>query len=939
MSESPAPYPYTPEPGFPNSDCFLNSDASILTLAIANRYYFRKSGDYASYVNSSLYQLDGNVIGMSYITGITAGTATASKALVLDASKNITGITNLSATTLNAVSQFNCTGNATYSSVNGTILFSGNSSLINMTGSGSKITLTGNSTSIELTGTSGHIDLTNTQASNSLSTGTIRSAGGAYFGNDCVFATQASFGSSVINQTNAGYIVSISAGTVSASKAVVVDINKDISSFRNLTATNLTATSIVTANEIDLATNIRFVTSGGVNYIQSGTALSGGSSADLFVGNMLTVYTGSARAFMIKNTGKVGIQSYAPTKQLDINSATGSCLRLQYNSSNDGTGINNVDFDVSSAGSLTITTTSGSVLLPTVSGGDILTLSSTATGARNTIKFSGDTQNWEIGTRNSTASNPNSFYIYNAAYKLLMNAGGDTQILSATDSTSTSTGCLQLLGGLGIVKALNVGAKILCNTNQSPSQLNIGGVTATGISFMNSTTSQAKGCFIGTDSTANIILTAQDTTTPLSAQYILDTSGRIGCGQRATSSNVPRAPIDMGTYISDANILLYAPTSAGSPIYSIGANNSSVEYSSAGNHKFYYNTLLTGSTATLGTLQMTIDPSNNLTVMNNVFATSYFSTGFSATGLSGSGLKMHYSGIGEIFTYNYSGGSYIHTKLGNNNVQLHTNGYTSLNTSSQASSFPLSVFGTDTGTRSGTFGHLSPAGAGTATGFTNRPFSIYSAGGILVDGGEIDSFSDIRLKKDIIELDDDICNRFINKIKPIKFKYKLNDSRFHFGYSAQQLLKYKFNTIVGFTPSDLVKKDGDQLEEMNIECYDGSGKIKLTSDVRLTIAQLDLIPLLHGSLQISNERIKQNEIEIKELKETINKLDGLVEFFNNVVISINNNVDAIMNLYKWKDTLEITDESTDSDNNTSSEVVESDIEFKPISISKIDLKK
>jgi len=98
MSESPAPSPYTPTPTAPNSACFLNPNATTLSLATASRYFFLKTGDYANYVNSALYQLSGSQILMSALTSVTAGTASASKALVLDSSLNITNINNITST-------------------------------------------------------------------------------------------------------------------------------------------------------------------------------------------------------------------------------------------------------------------------------------------------------------------------------------------------------------------------------------------------------------------------------------------------------------------------------------------------------------------------------------------------------------------------------------------------------------------------------------------------------------------------------------------------------------------------------------------------------------------------------------------------------------------------------------------------------------------------
>lgn len=56
--------------------------------------------------------------------------------------------------------------------------------------------------------------------------------------------------------------------------------------------------------------------------------------------------------------GKLGVDSSAPDKKVEINEATGQCLRLTYNDSN-GSAANYVDFLVSSAGLLTITASGG----------------------------------------------------------------------------------------------------------------------------------------------------------------------------------------------------------------------------------------------------------------------------------------------------------------------------------------------------------------------------------------------------------------------------------------------------------------------------------------------------------------------------------------------------------------------------------------------------
>jgi Chaperone of endosialidase len=69
----------------------------------------------------------------------------------------------------------------------------------------------------------------------------------------------------------------------------------------------------------------------------------------------------------IITTGTIGINTSAPDKQVEINSATGDCLRLTYNDS-DGTATNYVDILVSSSGDLTLTPSGGDVNISSHNG-------------------------------------------------------------------------------------------------------------------------------------------------------------------------------------------------------------------------------------------------------------------------------------------------------------------------------------------------------------------------------------------------------------------------------------------------------------------------------------------------------------------------------------------------------------------------------------------
>jgi hypothetical protein len=99
---------------------------------------------------------------------------------------------------------------------------------------------------------------------------------------------------------------------------------------------------------------MRFVHSGGVSYLQTGANNSSNSTSDFFIGSISQGTTTSNRKFMIKSSGLVGIQSYNPTSQLEINASGGNNLKLSYNNSA-GTATQYSTFGMGSAGTLTLT--------------------------------------------------------------------------------------------------------------------------------------------------------------------------------------------------------------------------------------------------------------------------------------------------------------------------------------------------------------------------------------------------------------------------------------------------------------------------------------------------------------------------------------------------------------------------------------------------------
>lgn len=195
--------------------------------------------------------------------------------------------------------------------------------------------------------------------------------------------------------TKINYVDVAVTGVAESSKALILDasrnINSGINSFavtglvaNNITGTlitsaqpNITTTGIISnlkaSGNIDLGDQgyiqgfLRITSLSQVVFIQPAITNSVGSASDLFIGNLNQTTTDSTRKFMIKSSGLTGIGTINPSKQLDINSSTGACLRLTYNNSI-GTATSYADINVTATGDLSLVPSSGSVIITSHNG-------------------------------------------------------------------------------------------------------------------------------------------------------------------------------------------------------------------------------------------------------------------------------------------------------------------------------------------------------------------------------------------------------------------------------------------------------------------------------------------------------------------------------------------------------------------------------------------
>jgi hypothetical protein len=262
---------------------------------------------------------------------VTAGTASASKALVVDSSINITGINNLtlngtsSILSLSGASSVITLSNTTAStsSTTGTLQVAGGAyfganSLFN-----ANLTLQGASSTLSLSGASSVISISNTTASTSSSTGALRVSGGAYFGANSIFNTNLTVNGTIIagnaalsaaSWTTSGiqfrtvsstYTNSSTASSGTANSAVFNSFARPNLSATNTSVTTTNAATVYIDNSPVAGTNMT-ITNSYALWVSAGNCLFG---ANLTLNGAASLNT--------QNTGNV--RTTLPTSYVSIN--------------------------------------------------------------------------------------------------------------------------------------------------------------------------------------------------------------------------------------------------------------------------------------------------------------------------------------------------------------------------------------------------------------------------------------------------------------------------------------------------------------------------------------------------------------------------------------------------------------------------------------------
>ncbi|GMF40694.1 unnamed protein product [Phytophthora fragariaefolia] len=625
-------------------------------------------------------------------------------------------------------------------------------------------------------------------------------------------------GSSVVAPPS--YVIGITEGSAAASKALVLDSMLDVSGINTLSATNL-AGSLQTASQPNI-TSLGTLTS--IN--TSGSLSMGGisiSSSEISVLDGVSPGTAQASKALVLNSslnisgiGSLSATSLAGTLQTTAQpniTSVGTLTSLALSGGISGvTTLLGIQYQ-SRATTYTDTSTTGGA---TVASSVILSYGQPTIASANTITI---TRAATIYIDNSPAQGTNTM-IQNS-YSLWI-ANGKVLIGDTSASSSTTTGASVVSGGVGIgglTVSGGLSSATITGTIQTSSQPNItslgtlssltvsGGLSSATITGTIQTSSQPNITSLGDLMNLSIrsVATVGEIAYICMPAQAAGYSSWITIGKSSSGNEGGR----IGYYHDStyANQYLYITHNNKSPIFVLS------------------NTSCVG----INILTPTYDPdlievsngsktvSTSATWLGNNSDTDLrFGTNNSTCGICLGGTNRGRWGFG---TTNPSYG--VHNTL-------------TVSTTLDAAGTGVAYF-LKSGDLVSTLGPLSaiPVGIGTVAA--------------ILAGSGIYTTSDARIKKDWIELNDDVCDSML-KVEPLLFWYKTDDDSvpLQIGYKAQDLLRANIPRTINFVADETMVAEGP---------YDADG-------IRYSVDYGKMVCLLH-------------KLVIRQQKE-INDLESLI---------------------------------------------------------------
>ena len=138
---------------------------------------------------------------------------------------------------------------------------------------------------------------------------------------------------------------------------------------------------------------------------------------------------------------------------------------------------------------------------------------------------------------------------------------------------------------------------------------------------------------------------------------------------------------------------------------------------------------------------------------------------------------------------------------------------------------------------------------------SNRYHTIYATNGII-------NTSDIKMKKEITKLD--LGLQFVNKMKPVKYKYIDSNDKIKFGFIAQDVKKI----INEYYPND------------DVALYE-NGEVMGLNYTELIAPLFNSINDLTDTINQAKNELNQTKNEINQLKNELNQFKNKLNQFEN----------------------------------------------------------
>ncbi|MEK7872830.1 MAG: tail fiber domain-containing protein, partial [Chloroflexota bacterium] len=821
------------------------------TLQTAAQPNITSVGTLTSITTSGTLTMGSTTISESEIEvldGITAGTAGASKALVLDANSDISGIDSLSATSLTGELQTAAQPNITSVGTLTSITTSGDLTIGSTTISESEIGVLDGVTpgtasaskALVLDVDSNIIDINSLTASS-------------------LVATDLTLSSTTISASEIGVLDGVTAGTAAASKAVVLDANKDIATIRNLTAVNLTGTlqTAAQANITSVGTLTSITTSGALT--MGSTTI---SESEIGVLDSVTPGTAAASKAVVLDANK----DIATIRNLTATNLTGTLQTA-------------AQPNITSVGTLTSITTSGTLTMgsTTISAAEIGVIDGVTPGTASASKALVLDDNLDISGIDSLSATSLTGTLQTAAQPNITSVGTLTSITTSGDltigSTDISESEIGVLDGVtpGTASAskalvLDVDSNIIDINSLTASSLVATDLTLSSTTISASEIGVLDGVTPGTAAASKAVVldvnkdiatirnltavnltgtlqtAAQANITSVGTLTSITTSGTLTIGSTTISESeigvldsvtpgtaaaskavVLDANKDIATIrnLTATNLTGTLQTAAQANITSVGTLTS---ITTSG-------TLTMGSTtiseSEIGVLDsvtpgtaaaskaVVLDANKDIATIRNLTATNL-------TGTLQTAAQPNITSVGTLTSITTSGDLTIgSTDISESEIGV-IDGVTA-GTAAASKALVLDSSSDISGINSLGAGVLSigsPANSNLPVeiGYTSYQYSgayaynnnsnahgLVDAGngdtanyslrtdGRILATGELELTSDRRMKKNIAELTYDLSKKFVMTTTPVKFNWITGDTKTEFGYIAQDVLKAGFD--------------------------------------------------------------------------------------------------------------------------------------------------